>query len=65
MARPKRRPRGHIRELPSGSFQVIVYAGADPLTKTPRYLRETLKTYSAAELALTRMQGQVDQNRHP
>ena len=60
-----RRPRGHIRELPSGSFQVIVYAGTDPLTKKSRYLRETLKTYGAAEVALTRLQGQVDQNRQP
>ena len=60
-----RRPRGHIRELPSGSFQVIVYAGTDPLTKKPRYIRETLKTYGTAEVALTRLQGQVDQNRHP
>ena len=40
MGGPKRhRPRGHIRELPSGSFQVIVYAGTDPLTKKPRYIR--------------------------
>src|SRR4029450_4376083 len=61
----RRRPRGHIRELPSGSFQVIVYAGTDPLTKKDRYIRETLKTYGAAEVALTRLQGQVDQNRHP
>src|SRR6266536_6069956 len=61
----KRRPRGHIRELPSGSFQVIVYAGADPLTKKPRYIRETVKTYADAELALTRLQGQIDLNRHP
>jgi hypothetical protein len=60
-----RRPRGHIRELPSGSFQVIVYAGTDPLTKKSRYLRETLKTYGAAEVALTRLQGQIDQNRQP
>ena len=64
-ASKRRRPRGHIRELPSGSFQVIVYAGTDPLTKKPRYLRETLKTYGAAEVVLTRLQGQVDQNRHP
>jgi integrase len=61
----RRRPRGHIRELPSGSFQVIVYAGTDPPTKKARYIRETLKTYGAAEVALTRLQGQVDQNRHP
>jgi integrase len=39
--------------------------GTDPLTKKPRYIRETLKTYGAAEVALTRLQGQVDQNRHP
>ena len=64
-AQKGRRPRGHIRELPSGSFQVIVYAGTDPLTRKPRYIRETLKTYGAAEVALTRLQGQVDQNRHP
>ncbi len=64
-ASKRRRPRGHIRELPSGSFQVIVYAGTDPLTKKPRYIRETLKTYGAAEVALTRLQGQVDQTRHP
>jgi integrase len=65
VAAPKRRPRGHIRELPSGSFQAIVYAGIDPLTRRPRYLRETAKTYSAAAELLTRLLGQVDQNRHP
>ncbi|HEY3003463.1 MAG TPA: hypothetical protein VGJ44_14045 [Kribbellaceae bacterium] len=32
-ASKRRRPRGHIRELPSGSFQVIVYAETGPLTK--------------------------------
>jgi hypothetical protein len=25
-------PRGHIHELPSGSFRAMVYAGIDPLT---------------------------------
>src|SRR5918997_3568129 len=42
-----------------------LYAGTDPLAKKPRYIRETLKTYGAAEVALTRLQGQVDQNRQP
>jgi integrase len=65
VARPKRRPRGHIRELPSGSFQAIVYAGTDPMTHKPRYLRQSFKTYGDAEVALTRMQGQVDEDRHP
>lgn len=61
----RRRPRGHIRTLPSGSFQAIVYVGTDPLTGKERYLRETAKTYDAAALALTKLQGQVDEDRHP
>lgn len=61
----KRRPRGHIRDLPSGSFQAIAYAGVDPLTRKPRYLTETAKTYDAAEVALTRLLGQIDEERHP
>ncbi|MGH3754045.1 MAG: tyrosine-type recombinase/integrase [Pseudonocardiaceae bacterium] len=61
----QRRQRGHIRTLPSGSFQAIVYAGTDPLTGKERYLRETAKTYDCAEVALTRLQGQVDEDRHP
>jgi integrase len=65
MAAPKRRPRGHIRQLPSGSFQAIVYAGTDPLTGKPHRLRETAITYAAAATALTRLQSQVDENRHP
>jgi hypothetical protein len=61
----RRRQRGHIRSLPSVSFQAIVYAGTDPLTGKERYLRETAATYGAAEQALTRLQGQVDEDRHP
>jgi integrase len=61
----RRRTRGHIEPLPSGSFRAVVYAGADPLTSKPRYLRETHKTYDAAQVALTRLQGQVDEDRHP
>jgi hypothetical protein len=36
-----------------------------PLTGRDRRLRETAKTYGAAEVALTRLQGQVDEDRHP
>ncbi len=61
----RRRPRGHIRELPSGSYQAIVYAGTDPLTGKERYLRETVATYGDAEVSLTRLQTQVDEDRHP
>jgi len=45
----RRRPRGHIQELPSGSFQAIVYAGVDPLTGEERYLRETCIAASLRE----------------
>jgi integrase len=60
-----RRSRGHIETLPSGSFRVIVYAGTDPLTSKPRYLKETHKSYAAADVALTRLQNEVDEERHP
>ena len=33
--------RGHIEQLPSGSFRVHVYAGTDPVTGRQRRLRET------------------------
>ena len=61
----RRRPRGHLEQLASGSYRAVVYAGVDPLTAKPRYLRETHKTQDAAELALTRLQSQVDEDRHP
>jgi len=60
-----RHARGHIETLPSGSFRAVVYSGADPLTNKPRYIRETHKTHAAAQVALTRLQGQVDEERHP
>jgi integrase len=61
----RRRPRGHVRRLPSGSYQAIVYAGTDPITGEERRLRETSPTYGEAEQALTRLQSQVDEDRHP
>lgn len=65
MPAPKRRPRGHIEELASGSWRAIVYAGTDPLTGQPRRLRETTKTRAAAEVTLTRLQRQVDEEQQP
>jgi integrase len=60
-----RRHRGYLEQLPSGSFRAVVYAGTDPLTNKPKYLRETHRTKGAAEIALARLQGQVDEDRHP
>ena len=62
---PRRRPRGHIELLPSGSFRAVVFTGIDPLTRRRQYIRETRSTRVEAEKALTRLQGQVDGNRHP
>jgi len=63
---PRRgRVRGHIEQLPSGSYRVIVYAGTDPLTGKPRRLRETWPTYAEAEKGMTQLQRQVDEDQHP
>jgi integrase len=61
----KRRGRGYIEELPSGSFRAVVPAGMDPLTGRRRPVRETAKTYGEAEVLLTRLQRQVDEDQHP
>jgi integrase len=42
-----------------------VYAGKDPLTGKERYERETARTRQAAEVALTRLQARVDEDRQP
>jgi integrase len=65
MVRRRRRPRGYIEELPSGSFRAVVYTGIDPPTRKLGYLRETAQTHEAAEIALTKLQRQVDKDRHP
>src|SRR3954469_13458532 len=62
---PRRRARGHIEQLPSGRFRAIVYAGTDPLTGRRRDLKETADDYDGATVALTKLQRQVDEDRHP
>jgi integrase len=61
----RRRPRGYIQQLPSGSYRAVVYAGVDLLTGRPRYIRETTKTHDAAKSAMTKLQRQVDEDKHP
>ncbi len=65
MAPRKRRPRGHIEELPSHRFRAIVYAGTDPLTGRTRQIKQTAATYAEAEVALTKLLRQVDEQQHP
>ena len=40
--------KGHIQQLPSGSFRVKVYAGTDPVTGKARLLRQTCPDEAAA-----------------
>jgi len=42
-----------------------VYGGIDPLTKRRRNILETAPTYDLAKKSLTRLQGQVDEDKHP
>jgi hypothetical protein len=65
MAGRKHRPRGHIETRPNGTFRAIVYAGVDPLTRKERYLRKSAKTHAQAQIELTKLQSQVDEQRHP
>jgi integrase len=66
---PRRRQRGRVETLPSGSLRVQVYAGLDPVTKKRYYLTETIpagpKAAAAAEKARTRLLAEVDQRRAP
>src|SRR4051794_1391944 len=65
MARARTRRRGYLEQLPSGSVRAVVFVGTDPLTRRPRYLRETHRTALEAEVALTKLLRQVDQQQHP
>jgi len=44
--------RGHVEQLPSGSFRAVVYAGVDPLTRRPVYLKATATSERAAGVRL-------------
>lgn len=58
-----RRQRGMIRRR-GKSFQVVVYAGIDPLTGRKIHLRESTTDEAEARRILTRLTSQVDQQRH-
>jgi integrase len=65
----EKRSRGAVDRLPSGALRVRVYAGIDPVTKRRHYLTEVVKpgpkARRLAEMALTRLQNQVDERRSP
>jgi hypothetical protein len=65
----RKRQRGSIEDLPSGSLRVKVYAGIDPVSKHRRYLAETIPpgrdAGKNAEKACIRLLNQVDEKRSP
>jgi hypothetical protein len=68
-SRARKRTRGEIETLPSGSLRVRVYAGVDSVSKKKHYLNETVPAgHSAAtdaEKVRTRLLNQVDERRNP
>jgi integrase len=58
------RSRGHTRRR-GGSYQVLVYAGLDPLTGKEIRLTGSAGTESEAKAILRRLRAQVDEERAP
>jgi integrase len=57
--------KGHIEQLPSGSFRVSVYAAMDPLTRRPIRLKTTAKTEQQARIELGRLLKDASEGRTP
>ena len=57
--------RGHVEQLPSGSFRAVVYAGVDPLTRRPVYLKATARTEKQAQVELGKLLGKASDGRRP
>jgi hypothetical protein len=57
--------KGHIEQLPSGSYRVKVYAGTDPVTGRERRLRETCPDEPSAAAALARLLKEAEGHQAP
>ena len=55
-----RTSKGHIQQLPSGSFRVKVYAGTDPVASKQRLLRQTCPGEASAHVALGQLLAETD-----
>ena len=68
MATARRRSRGYVEDRPQrvkGRYRAVVYAGMDPLTGKPRYLRKSADTHAQAQVELTKLLKSVDDQQHP
>ncbi|NIK56833.1 tyrosine-type recombinase/integrase [Kribbella shirazensis] len=64
MAKRSRR-RGHIEERSNGTFRAVVSAGTNPLTGKRLVLKsEPVEDWDEAEVELTRLLSQVDEQKH-
>jgi integrase len=57
--------KGHIEQLPSGSFRVSVYGGTDPLTRRTIRLKSTVKTEQQAHIELGKLLKEASEGRTP
>jgi integrase len=58
-------PKGHVERLPSGSYRVVVFAGKDPVTGKPIYLKQTTKRADQIEAIRARLLAQGATGRRP
>src|SRR5215216_1637815 len=65
----RKRARGTVEQLPSGSLRVRVFAGIDPVSRKRLYLEETVpggrQAAREAEKVRTKLLAQVDERRNP
>jgi integrase len=59
----RRRPRGHVRRR-GNSFQVLVYAGVDPVTGKANYLTGSTRDERQVDSIMRRLLGDVDEQRN-
>jgi integrase len=57
--------KGHVEQLPSGSWRARVYAGVDPITQREIRLKATAKTEQQAYIELGRLLKQASEGRAP
>ena len=59
------RRRGHIEPRANGTYRAIVSAGFDPFTGKRIVLKATAETEALAQIELTKLLRQVDEQKHP
>jgi integrase len=61
----RRRRRGYIEQLPSGSWRAVVFAGSDHSQAGRGTFARPRPATTPPRFALTKLQRQVDEDQHP